>query len=109
MLRDRVQRSDETSWPACRIGPKLRLSPEQETRVAELVRQGPELAVHGVARQRRADLSRLIEVKFGVRLAERSVGDLLRRLEFRRLYVRPRHPGHDAAAQASFRSRSTSL
>ena len=33
-------------------------------------------------------------------LAERSVGDVLRRLGFRRLSARPRHPGHDAAAQA---------
>ena len=84
------------------VGPKRRLSPEQEAEVAEWVRRGPDLAEHGVIRWRRADLARAIEARFGVVLAERSVGDVLRRLGFRRLVARPRHPGHDAAAQASF-------
>ena len=83
-------------------GPKPRLSPEQEAMVAEWVRRGPDLAERGVVRWRRADLARLIAERFGVALAERSVGHVLRRLGFRRLAVRPRHPGHDAAAQASF-------
>lgn len=83
-------------------GPKRRLSPEQEADVAAWVRQGPDLAEHGVVRWRRVDLARVIERTFGVVLAERSVGDLLRRLGFRRLVARPRHPGHDAQAQASF-------
>ena len=84
------------------VGPKRRLSPEQEAEVAEWVRRGPDLAEHGVVRWRRADLARAIEGRFGVVLAERSVGEVLRRLGFRRLVARPRHPGHDAAAQASF-------
>lgn len=84
------------------VGPKRRLSPEQEVEVAEWVRRGPDLAEHGVVRWRRADLARAITARFGVVLAERSVGEVLRRLGFRRLVARPRHPGHDAAAQASF-------
>lgn len=84
-------------------GPKPRLTPEQEATVAELVRAGPSLAEHGVIRWRRRDLAQVIERRFEVVLAERSVGALLRRLGFRRLSVRPRHPGHDAQAQASFR------
>ena len=84
------------------VGPKRRLSPEQEAEVAEWVRRGPDLAEHGVVRWRRADLARAIKARFGVGLAERSVGDVLRRLGFRRLVARPRHPGQDAAAQASF-------
>ena len=88
------------------VGPKRRLSPEQEAEIAEWVRRGPDLAVHGVVRWRRADLARAIEARFGVVLAERSVGDVLRRLGFRRLVARPRHPGQDAAAQASFRPTS---
>jgi len=87
-------------------GPKPRLSPEQEAALAELVRQGPDLAEHGVVRWRRADLARVIAARFGVVLAERSVGDVLRRLGFRRLVTRPQHPGHDAQAQASFRRSS---
>jgi transposase len=83
-------------------GPKRRLSPEQEAEVADLVRRGPDPAEQGVVRWRRADLARVIAERFGVALAERSVGHVLRRLGFRRLVARPRHPGRDAAAQASF-------
>ena len=83
-------------------GPKPRLTAGQEAEVAELVRAGPSLAEHGVIRWRRRDLARAIERRFGVVLAERSVGALLRRLGFRRLSTRPRHPGFDAQAQASF-------
>lgn len=57
------------------------------------------MSEHGVVRWRRIDLSHLIETRFGIHLAERSVGDLLRRLGFRRLSARPRHTGHDAAAK----------
>lgn len=80
-------------------GAKPRLSREQEREVAELVRKGPNLAEHGVVRWRRIDLSRLIEQRYGVKLAERSVGDLLRRLGFRRISVRPRCPEQDGAIQ----------
>jgi transposase len=80
-------------------GAKPRLSPEQEREVAELVRTGPDLAMHGVVRWRRIDLAQVIEQRYGVKLAERSVGDLLRRLGFRRMSVRPRCPAQDPAAQ----------
>jgi transposase len=78
-------------------GAKPRLSPEQDREVAELVRQGPDLAEHGVVRWRRIDLAGVIEQRYGVKLAERSVGDLLHRLGFRRISVRPRCPQQDAA------------
>jgi transposase len=80
-------------------GAKPRLSPEQERAVADLVRHGPTLAEHGVVRWRRIDLARVIGQRYGVKLAERSVGDLLRRLGFRRISVRPRCPEQDAEAQ----------
>jgi transposase len=80
-------------------GAKPKLSPEQEGELAELVRQGPDLDEHGVVRWRRIDLARVIEQRFGVTLAERSVGSLLRRLGFRRISVRPRCPEQDAASQ----------
>ena len=88
------------------FGPKRLLSPEQESEVAEWVRRGPDLAEHGVVRWRRADLARAIEARFGVVLAERSISTVLHRLGFRRLVARPRHPGHDAGRQASFRTTS---
>jgi transposase len=85
--------SDRTS-----PGPKPRLTPEQEAAVAELVREGPDLAKDGVVRWRRVDLARVIKTRFNVTLAERSVGAMLRRLGFRRLSVRPRHPQQDPTA-----------
>jgi hypothetical protein len=52
-----------------------------------------------VVRWRRIDLARVIEQRYGVKFAERSVGDLLRRLGFRRISVRPQCPEQDAAMQ----------
>jgi transposase len=88
------------------LGRKPLLTPEQTAAVAELVRTGPELATHGVVRWRRADLAQVIEQRFGVRPDVRTVGKLLRRLGFRRLSVRPRHPAHDVAAQEAHKKTS---
>jgi len=103
VLRDWVHRYNAEGVKGLhnRIAPgaKSKLSHEQQREVAELVRKGPDLAEHGVVRWRRIDLSRVIEQRYGVKLAERSVGDLLRRLGFRRISVRPRCPEQDAATQ----------
>jgi transposase len=80
-------------------GAKPKLTAAQEQEVADLVRNGPDLAEHGIVRWRRIDLARVIEKRYGVKLAERSVGALLRRLGFRRMSVRPRCPQQDGAAQ----------
>ncbi len=102
-LRDWVHRYNELGLAGLcsRIpaGLRLCLMPDQEAEVAAMVRAGPSLAELGVVRWRRIDLSRVIEARFGIHLAERSVGDMLRRLGFRRLTARPRHVGHDADAQ----------
>lgn len=79
-------------------GPTPRLTPEQQAEVAALVRSGPDLAEHGVVRWRRVDLSQVIAVRFGVQLAERSVGALLTRLGFRHISVRPHNPARDPIA-----------
>ena len=52
-----------------------------------------------MVRWRRVDLAHVIKSRFNVTLAERSVGAMLRRLGFRRLSVRPRHPKQDREAQ----------
>ena len=69
--------------------------------MAALVRSGPDHAEHGVVRWRRVDLAAVIEARFRVTLAERTVGPLLRRLGLVRLSVRQRHPAHDAEAQSA--------
>jgi transposase len=84
-------------------GRPSRLTAEQKAEVAQWVRQGPKLSEDGVVRWRLIDLARKIEKQFGVRLAERSVGTLVRRLGFRRLSVRPHHPRKDAGAQEAFK------
>jgi transposase len=102
-LRDWVHRYNEGGLAVLsdRVpqGPRARLSDEQQREVVELVLEGPKVEEHGVVCWRRADLSKVIKQRFGVHLAERSVGELLRRLGFRRLSARPRHPGYDGAAQ----------
>ena len=110
-LRDWVHRYNDAGLAGLsdkkgRTGPKPRLSPEQETEVAEMVRKGPDLKKDGIVRWRRVDLAQMIKARFDVILAERTVGGLLRRLGFSHVSARPRHPQADAAAQASFEARS---
>jgi len=57
-------------------------------------------------RFRRADLRDRIAAEFGVSLHERSVSKPLRRLNFRRLSVRPLHPQADPEAQQTFQKTS---
>jgi transposase len=110
-LRDWVHRYNEAGLAglydqAGRRGPKPRLSAEQADALAAWVRQGPDRAEHDVVRWRRVDLAGVIEAKFGVRLAARTVGTILNRLGFRRVSVRPQHPGQDPAAQEAHKKTS---
>ena len=89
-----------------RSGRKPRLTAEQEAELATAVERGPDPDRDGVVRWRRVDLQALIEARFAVRLHERSVGKVLRRLGFARLSVRPRHPKADEAAQEAFKKAS---
>ena len=108
------------------VGPKRRLSPEQEADVAEWVRRGPDLAEHGVVRWRRADLARAIEARFGVVLAEREPWAMCcggsgfggwwrvlaipaRMLRRRRLSIRVCRPRRGAAAGARPRAEPLEL
>jgi transposase len=101
-LRDWVHRYNAEGLPGLSNkrppGAASKLTAEQTGKVAEWVRAGPNLAEEGVVRWRRVDLAAKIDREFSVSLAERSVGDLLRRLGFRRISVRPQHPKQDAEA-----------
>ena len=107
-LRDWVHRYNAEGlvgpYDRRRLGPKPRLTAELET----VVERGPDPARDGVVRWRRVDLQALIAARFGVRLHERSVGKVLRRLGFARLSVRPKHPKADEAAQEAFKKASPS-
>jgi transposase len=79
------------------------LSAEQMCELATIVEAGPDPVTDGVVRWRRIDLCAVVQRRFGVRLAERTMGAILHRLGFVRLSVRPRHPQSDAEAQAVYK------
>lgn len=87
-------------------GARPKLTAEQRAALIELVEAGPDLTIHGVVRWRRVDLRDELERQFGVELHERSVGKVLKRLGYRRLSVRPRHPEADEETQAAFKKTS---
>jgi transposase len=111
-LRDWVHRYNAEGLAGLRDRPRSgrrpRLTAAQEAELAAAVEQGPDPERDGVVRWRRVDLRALIEARFAVRLHERTVGKVLRRLGFTRLSVRPRHPKADAAAQEAFKKASPS-
>ncbi len=105
-LRDWVHRFNADALEGLsdrpRPGRPAVLSAEQMKQVEAWVEAGPELETQGVVRWRRIDLVERIKAKFGVTLNVRSVGRLLRRLNFCRISVRPQHPESDTAAQEAF-------
>ena len=106
-LRDWVHRYNAEGLAGLRsrrpMGPRSRLTTEQQAELAALVEAGPDPEQHGVVRWRRVDLRDELERRFGVKLHERSVGKVLAKLGYRRLSVRPRHPRADEAAQEAFK------
>src|SRR4051794_37758574 len=111
-LRDWVPRYNEKGLTGLRDRPRSgrrpRLTAAQEAELATAVERGPDPDRDGVVRWRRVDLKALIEARFAVRLHERTVGKVLRRLGFSRVSVRPRHPKADEAAQEAFKKASPS-
>jgi transposase len=111
-LRDWVHRYNAEGLPGLhdrpRSGRRPRLTAGQEAELAAVVERGPDPDRDGVVRWRRIDLRALIEARFAVRLHERTVGKVLRRLGFARLSVRPKHPLSDPAAQEAFKKASPS-
>jgi transposase len=109
-LRDWVHRYNEEGLAGLRDRPRSgrrpRLTPDQEAELTAAVERGPDPERDGVVRWRRVDLRALIEARFAVRLHERTVGKVLRRLGLTRLSVRPRHPKSDEAAQEAFKKTS---
>lgn len=85
------------------------LTPAQRDQVAGWIREGTDLDRDGVIRWRRIDVKRRMEAEFGFGMSEQSVGKLLRRLGFRRISVRPRHPKHDEEAQEAHKKTSPTL
>jgi transposase len=79
------------------------LTPTQMGELKAIVEQGADPAEHGVVRFRRIDLCDIVANRFGIRLAERTMGSLLGKLGLRRLSVRPQHPKSDPEAQELYK------
>src|SRR5258705_5607060 len=109
-LRDWVHRYNAAGLAGLRNlkspGPGSKLTARQQAELAELVEASPDPAVHGVVRWRRVDLRGELHPRFGVALHERSVGEVLAKLGYRKLSVRPRHPKADEEDQETFKKTS---
>ena len=75
------------------------LDAAQMRALAEIVEAGPDPVTDGIVRWRRRDLCTVMERRFGVRVAERTMGAILRRLGFARLSAWPRYPQSGPQAQ----------
>ena len=82
------------------------LGAEQMDELAAVVEQGPDPQTDGVVRWRRVDLCEVVERRFGVRVAERTMGAILHRLGFAKLSARPRHPRSDNQVQGLYKKTS---
>lgn len=80
-----------------------RLDAAQRSELAAIVETGPDPEADGVVRWRRIDLCQIVEQRFGVRVAERTMGAILHRLGFAKLSARPRHPQSDEQAQELYK------
>jgi transposase len=87
-------------------GPAALLSAAQKDELKQIVLAGPDLARNGVVRWRCVDLQRVIDERFKVTMAERTVAKLLHALGLSRLTPRPRHPKQDLDAQEDFKKTS---
>ena len=82
------------------------LDTEQMNALAVIVEAGPNPQLDGVVRWRRIDLCAVVEQRFGIRLAERTMSSILRRLGFAKLSARPCHPQSDPEAQELYKKTS---
>jgi len=82
------------------------LSSDQMRELAEIVETGPDPETDGVVRWRRVDLQRVIEERFGVVYAERSISRLLAELGFVHISARPRHPAQNSKVIEAYKKTS---
>ena len=82
------------------------LTPEQMGALAEIVETGPDPATDGVVRWRRVDLKQVIEERFGVVYAPRSISRLLDALGFSHISARPQHPAQSEKVMEAFKKTS---
>lgn len=106
-LRDWVHRYNEEGLAGLIDRPLPGRTPmldaEQMRELATIVEAGPDPEADGVVRWRRIDLCDVVERRFGVCVAERTMSSILHRLGFAKLSARPRHPRSDPEAQELYK------
>ena len=80
-----------------------KLSEAQKQEIARLVDAGPDPERDGVVRWRCVDLQQIIHQRYGIELAENSIGRLLKELGFAHVSARARHPRQDPEAVEVFK------
>jgi transposase len=86
------------------VSPKL--NDDQRRALDAVVEQGPIPAVHGVVRWRLADLAQWVWEEFRIAISPQTLSRELRRLDYRKLSARPRHPGQDPDTLEAFKKTS---
>ncbi len=86
---------------ACGQPPKL--NDEQRKALAQMVKDGPVLEIHGVVRWRLKDLALWIYEEYHISLDETTVGRTLKALGFAKILARPHHYGQDEFAIEDFK------
>ena len=112
-LRDWVHRFNEEGVEGLKnrqsSGRAKRLSDDQLKELAAIVETGPDPDADGVVRWRRVDLLRVVEERFGVVYAERTMSDILKKLGFSHISTRPKHPGQTTEVIEAFKKNFPAL
>jgi len=84
-------------------GPEVRLTPDQQERLAQRLEAGP-LPGDGVCTLRGRDVVKILRTEFEQPYSLNGVYDLLHRMGFGSLRPRPRHRKNDPAAMEAFKA-----
>jgi transposase len=87
-------------------GPPPALTAAQMAELRALVVQGPDPAVHQIARWRCTDLREEVARRFAVSVHESTIGKWLHQLGLSRVQPRPSHPQKDPDAEVAFKKTS---
>ena len=84
-------------------GQPPRLRAEHRAALAVVLESGPIPAVHGVVRWRIVDLCQWIFEEFRIAVSPQTLSRALRKMGYRKLSARPRHPAQAAGAIEDFK------
>ena len=85
-------------------GPKFRLTSSQKAELSGVVEAGLDRDQDGVVRWRCLDLKGGIRGRFGVDYHDRTVGKILKELNFSYVSARPQYPGQDPVIIEAFKN-----